>query len=693
MTKVANLRIPVLFALLMCSGILAGIILSFLYQSSLWLLLAVPAVALIPLICLLFKVKSIKLYILCALALAIILVGGFTSFARLKNFENTNVGLDELCEVSGRVTEKGYAGEGEYVICDRLNIDGEKAGGKMYVYLSQRYGEFCDVGYTINFTSLVRPQTAFEYAELNYFAEQDIRYYAPVYSNLKSQYGFSLFGTLRAKIRNLLYENTDSESAGICFALLTGNTDGIQNSTMLNFRYGGVAHLFAVSGLHIGILFSIVRFITKKLRFNKYLGAAVCLVIVFLYAGVCGFTVSSVRAAIMCTVAQIARLLNKKYDGLNSLAISVIIILAVNPLHLFSVGFQLSVCAVGSILILSPVISRFLRKIKTPAKLGSIVSVSLSAQLGTLPVMLSSFGYLSGAGLLMNIVIVPLISALYAVLFAAVIICLIIPPAAALVSVAALPIEAVTSFLVVYGFEKSLISFGSTAFAPLYFAALLFASDKLNLGIIKRLIAVALTVILLVGCTLLKFNSPYSGYTVTVHSHYEGFEVVVKSQNGAYVVFDDKEESDIDGLLSDCGISHADAIIILTDKPESYFSKFDCDNIYLFSRTENTRIADGATYNYGRRFSLAGTEVIFVDGESVILNIGDVDLGICAGGNKLIRSSDIFITPRENAYCISDFELCTDDPNAPFNGFYCGNFTIQIEDGVYAVSSARPPKP
>ena len=111
MTKVANLRIPVLFALLMCSGILAGIILSFLYQSSLWLLLAVPAIALIPLICLLFKVKSIKLYILCALALAFILVGGFTSFARLKNFENTNVGLDELCEVSGRVTEKGYAGE------------------------------------------------------------------------------------------------------------------------------------------------------------------------------------------------------------------------------------------------------------------------------------------------------------------------------------------------------------------------------------------------------------------------------------------------------------------------------------------------------------------------------------------------------------------------------------------------------
>ena len=149
---------------------------------------------------------------------------------------------------------------------------------------------------------------------------------------------------------------------------------------------------------HIGVVFLLIDFLTKKLRVNRYAAAAVCILFIFFYAAVCGFTVSSVRAAIMCAVSASGKLLHKKYDALNSLSVSATVILAVTPLSLFAVGFQLSVGAVGGIIMLTNSLkSRFT---VFPEKISSAAGASLAAQAGTLPVMLGRFGYLSAAGLL-----------------------------------------------------------------------------------------------------------------------------------------------------------------------------------------------------------------------------------------------------------------------------------------------------
>ncbi|MDE6613449.1 MAG: ComEC/Rec2 family competence protein, partial [Clostridia bacterium] len=266
----------------------------------------------------------------------------------------------------------------------------------------------------------------------------------------------------------MLFDNLDYSTASIAYAMLTGNTQSVDEGSLDSFRYGGIAHVFAVSGLHIGIVFFILSFITKKLRVNKFAAAALIVSCIFFYSGVCGFTLSSLRAAIMCTVSLAAKLTHKKYDALNALALSAVIILFATPLSLFFVGFQLSVCAVAGIYLLSKRIERPLKKL--PKKLSSAVGVSFGAQAGTMPVMLANFGYLSGAGLLLNLIIIPLLSVIFQILFLSVLFCVIIAPAASFViPVAALPLEAVTSFLIDAGFEKALISgFGAGAFVPLY---------------------------------------------------------------------------------------------------------------------------------------------------------------------------------------------------------------------------------
>lgn len=692
MTKWVNLRIPVVCALSLCAGVFTGIMLVYFYQSSLWLLLAIPLFALPLVLCLIFKFKLAKTAIFCAIALLLFIGGGFACTGTLKRFENNIMFDGGTYTVEGKVTDKGETSSGAYVIANSLTFDGNKVGGKIYVILGSRYGEFCDIGYTIKFTSKIDGEGAFEYAKLNNFAEKDIRYTAYVYSDMVSDYGFSLFGSVRSSVHRLLYDNLDEESAGVCYALLTGNTDGVEDSTLSNFRTGGVAHLFAVSGLHIGILYAIVNFITRKLRLNKYLRAIICLLTVFLYSGVCGFSLSSVRAAIMCAVSSAARLIYEKYDGLNALAVAVIIILFINPLHLFSVGFLLSVCAVGSIFILSPEISNILIKIKIPKKIASAAGVSFAAQLGTLPVMLMTFGYVSGAGLLLNLIVVPIMSVLYAVLLITTLICLIIPPSAVLISVAAAPIQAVLSFLVLYGFENSLITSANLgAFAPLYFIALAFASDKFNIKFIKKLIIVTCCAALFIASFLYEFYSPLSGYKITVNSDKGELCVIIKSRAGKVYVMTDKAAENPTRYIKE-NLNESDKFIILDTQSANLETILNLGNLYLFSDNVDEVEMNGNILHYGRDFNICGTDIAFVDKETVIIGFNDFNLGICAGENTLELYSDVFITPLPNAYCESKLELCTDNKNAPFNCFNSGEFSILTDGKNFTVSCERPPK-
>ena len=100
-------------------------------------------------------------------------------------------------------------------------------------------------------------------------------------------------------------DNLDKDTAAICYAMLIGDTKGVDDATLDSFRFGGVAHIFAVSGLHIGLVYGVIAFAMKKLRANKFLSAAICIAVILLYSAVCGFTLSSVRAVIMCAVGII----------------------------------------------------------------------------------------------------------------------------------------------------------------------------------------------------------------------------------------------------------------------------------------------------------------------------------------------------------------------------------------------------
>ena len=644
MKKFVNARFPVILVFALLAGILLGYLFIRTDISLFYIIAVVPLSAIIFVLFFIFSKK--KLLIFSIFAVILFTVGGLSSFIKLDKFNTKELVSGDSYTISATVCDKGKYDDSEYIVVKNIRAGGQKIGGKIKVYLSSKYGDYCDVGYKVKFTTKITANNSFPYNKLNYNAINNIKYTCHVYSGLTSSYRFSLFGSVNKAIRNRLYNNLDYDTASIVYAMLTGNTDGIEDGSMSAFRYGGIAHIFAVSGLHIGIIYGLLRLLSKKLHLNKYIGFAVCILPLFLYSGICGFTLSSVRALIMCAVSAFSRIIFAKYDAMNSLSLAVIVLLLINPLSLFSVGFQLSVCAVGCIILLSKNIVRPFKK--TPKKLKDAVGVSLSAQAGTMPIMLARFGYLSGAGILLNILIVPLLSVFFAVIFVATFLSLIFPFIAQyILPYAALPLEATVSFLTNAGFEKAAISgFGAGAFVPVYYLGLLALSDKFNLKWKYRLIPTMCSIVFLCAYIPLKTFSPFNGYKVCVSAYYGGGEVLFKSKNTKILVITENLNlSRTDEFLNNYYSSNIDALIILGGENcvSVYGTDFDCD-AYIYGAYINIQPYKNKTVNYEKSFSLGGINFEFADGYSLLATYDEVTVGVCAGNYIPFDYCDYLLT-------------------------------------------------
>lgn len=193
---------------------------------------------------------------------------------------------------------------------------------------------------------------------------------------------------------------------GIVKAMVTGETADILPEIKALYTKAGITHILCISGLHISVLaYSFYHLLTKICRRNKQKSAAVTILFVLAFLIFTGFSPSSVRAFIMVSMVFLAQLVWRKSEWLNNLALAAGVILLVEPLYLWSPGFQLSfVTAFG--------IWFSLRGYEIKAgrfgKIRSAFRVSLFASLFSFPLVAYHFYYVSLIGILVNLAIVPL---------------------------------------------------------------------------------------------------------------------------------------------------------------------------------------------------------------------------------------------------------------------------------------------
>ena len=161
----------------------------------------------------------------------------------------------------------------------------------------------------------------------------------------------------RENIKSLIYSSIKSPENSIIIALLIGDKSEIPNNIKENFKYSGVSHIMAVSGLHLAVFCGTVSVLLKKLRIPKVLQVFITLSCVIFYMALAGFSKSIIRAGIMMIVMLCGRLFNERSDALNSLGIAVFLI-CLNPFAVTDAGALLTVTAVLGLIIIDPMLIR-----------------------------------------------------------------------------------------------------------------------------------------------------------------------------------------------------------------------------------------------------------------------------------------------------------------------------------------------
>lgn len=204
-----------------------------------------------------------------------------------------------------------------------------------------------------------------------------------------------LISGLRKNVINLYNSNLNKSNAAILNGLIVGNKNDIDKDTIKNFRKASLSHVLAISGAHFSYIVLVLNFINKILK-HKKIGYYVNILIMIFFIFFTGATPSVVRAGVMNILLILAKLLHKKSDFWTNLAVSLLIQVIINPFVIFDVGLVLSYTGVIGIVTLY---NNFIKIIK-----NKIISVTLSANLALLPIMISNFNMLSLSFIISNLV-------------------------------------------------------------------------------------------------------------------------------------------------------------------------------------------------------------------------------------------------------------------------------------------------
>lgn len=238
-----------------------------------------------------------------------------------------------------------------------------------------------------------------------------------------------------ADIRRILTEGavTDNERqlAGIAQAMLLGWKNALGREQKLRYIESGTMHLFAVSGLHVAVVAGALAILLRWLRIPPKAGAVIGLSMLLAYVWIVGHPPSAIRAYLMTLFYWGAVVFARKPSGPSALLASAILLLVINPNELLRPGFQLSYTVVGGILLYGIPLANWLKQSYEPykfipeASLSKLqkahrhlahsillsLGISISATIFSAPLVVQHFGVFTPGAILLNIVMIPLASA------------------------------------------------------------------------------------------------------------------------------------------------------------------------------------------------------------------------------------------------------------------------------------------
>ena len=195
----------------------------------------------------------------------------------------------------------------------------------------------------------------------------------------------------------------DEDDSSVIRAMLLGDKSVMDHDMKSLYSRNGIAHILAISGLHISMLGMGLVTVMKKLRIPVALSAGTAIVLMIMYGMMTGMAASAARAIIMFSFRMLADIVHRTYDMATALVIAAVLVLIEQPAYLFYSGFQFSFGAITAVILILPLLEDVF-----PRLLSGCISINIV----TLPVYLWNYYYYPLISVVLNLYIIPLMSVL-----------------------------------------------------------------------------------------------------------------------------------------------------------------------------------------------------------------------------------------------------------------------------------------
>lgn len=269
------------------------------------------------------------------------------------------------------------------------------------------------------------PQTARNYKGFNYKEYlKTLKIYGTLRVSKIDKIGvqkdiFYYFNKIYLKIKDNLENTYNEHTQAIILGILLGNTEQIDEETRNDFSQSSISHVLAISGLHVSYIIYLIEISSQNLVGIKK-SRIIQIIILIIYMSITGYSLSVIRACIMSAVSNLAFFFRRKSDTITNISLSALIILIWNPFCIYSTSFLFTYLGTIGVVFLRPIIEDIIINIKSlyklfgekykifcqkNIKLIEAVSVAISAQIMTLPVILVKYNMISVSFIITNLLV------------------------------------------------------------------------------------------------------------------------------------------------------------------------------------------------------------------------------------------------------------------------------------------------
>ncbi len=230
----------------------------------------------------------------------------------------------------------------------------------------------------------------------------------------------SFFRNMSHGISVKLKTSLGRDHGGFVSGLIIGRKNDVPDSVTTSFRYLGISHVLSVSGLHLAILSGTLVMFLKALTVRRSVRYVLTIGFIIFFILLTGARPSVVRSGIMLILLLSAEALGRDYDPITALSFAAFVIILFSPTAIYDAGFILSISATAGIVLLGSPITKWLYHISDGksfwlrifTRLLTVLSITASATVFTLPAIWYFFGETSSVSLLSNILFIPLVTVL-----------------------------------------------------------------------------------------------------------------------------------------------------------------------------------------------------------------------------------------------------------------------------------------